>query len=141
MSNPLPVLLAFCVFGLSACNTTTEPVEKPVSQKRGPAVITKQAISLSARQRQLVEAEISYDLKDPSSARFRGLRAEQRQLDNGNTSVFVCGEVNAKNSFGAYVGYRPFGVILMNNRVHMSGVWGEDDITGHMTAESVCRSV
>lgn len=41
-------------------------------------------------------------LFDVSSAQFRNLRA------NGG---FLCGEVNGKNRFGAYVGFRPFAAI------------------------------
>lgn len=37
-------------------------------------------------------------LKDPMSAQFRNV--------TGNTAV--CGEVNGKNSFGAYSGFKPF---------------------------------
>lgn len=40
-------------------------------------------------------------LLDPSSAQFRELR---RDLPDGP----ICGEVNAKNSFGAYTGFAPF---------------------------------
>jgi hypothetical protein len=39
------------------------------------------------------------DLKDPDSATFRDTQA----LGNN-----VCGQINAKNAFGAYVGFRPF---------------------------------
>ncbi len=38
-------------------------------------------------------------LYDPSSAQFRNLRV---------SGDFLCGEVNGKNRFGAYVGFRPF---------------------------------
>ena len=38
-------------------------------------------------------------LKDPSSAQFRNVKV------SGKT---VCGEMNGKNSFGAYTGFEPF---------------------------------
>lgn len=41
-------------------------------------------------------------LKDPSSAQFRNLRAA-----NGN----LCGEINGRNSFGAYAGFQRFVVV------------------------------
>lgn len=41
----------------------------------------------------------SEGLRDPSSAQFRKLRA--------GTDV-VCGEINGKNGFGAYAGFKPF---------------------------------
>jgi len=43
-------------------------------------------------------------LKDPSSAKFRHVVAMRE-------SAGYCGEVNAKNSYGGYVGYRKFYVI------------------------------
>ncbi len=39
------------------------------------------------------------DLKDPSSAQFREVH---------KTGGAICGEVNAKNSYGAYVGFKHF---------------------------------
>nr|WP_295111768.1 hypothetical protein [uncultured Caulobacter sp.] len=42
---------------------------------------------------------VAHDLKDPSSAQFRDVKA---------SSQAVCGEVNAKNSYGAYTGFRHF---------------------------------
>lgn len=43
-------------------------------------------------------------LRDPESARFRYVVT--RRLENG-TRLF-CGEVNSRNAFGGYVGYRRF---------------------------------
>lgn len=46
------------------------------------------------------------NLRDPEAAKFRhviALRANQ-----GNRGYFFCGEVNAKNAYGAYVGFRRF---------------------------------
>lgn len=42
-------------------------------------------------------------LKDPASARFQNLRVQTHP-----EGKIVCGEVNAKNSFGGYVGFRQF---------------------------------
>jgi hypothetical protein len=49
--------------------------------------------------KQKVQDKVSYDLIDPSSAQFRNVTV---------VDGWVCGEVNAKNRFGAYVGYKPF---------------------------------
>lgn len=46
------------------------------------------------------EKVIAADLTDPGSAQFRNVRVAQTGL--------VCGEVNAKNQFGGYVGFRQF---------------------------------
>jgi len=47
---------------------------------------------------------VSRDLKDPSSAQFRDMYATSRGMGDD----MVCGEVNAKNSYGGYVGFRKF---------------------------------
>lgn len=44
-------------------------------------------------------------LKDASSARFRNI---QYKPSNAAGMWNMCGEVNAKNSFGGYGGYEPF---------------------------------
>ena len=46
---------------------------------------------------------IADSLKDPDSVKFRNVKKSDR-------TGAVCGEFNAKNSFGAYVGFSPFGV-------------------------------
>lgn len=46
---------------------------------------------------------LTENFKDPGSAQFRNLRVVKFQ-----TGKLVCGEVNAKNSYGAYVGFKPF---------------------------------
>lgn len=45
-------------------------------------------------------------LKDSESARFR--RLEIFKDKDADTLYVICGEVNAKNSYGAYSGYTPF---------------------------------
>lgn len=45
---------------------------------------------------------VADQMKDPSSAQFR----EVRRVDDA-----VCGEVNGKNSFGAYSGFQRFFVV------------------------------
>lgn len=47
----------------------------------------------------LAKEAVKNSLKDGESAKFRGIR---------QIGVTICGEVNAKNAFGAYVGFRPF---------------------------------
>lgn len=44
---------------------------------------------------------IAATLKDPDSAKFRDVRAYPDKR-------LVCGEVNGKNSYGAYAGFSPF---------------------------------
>lgn len=46
-----------------------------------------------------VKEQAASQLRDPSSAQFRNVRRNQ---------VFVCGEINGKNGFGAYSGFTRF---------------------------------
>lgn len=50
-----------------------------------------------------VISNLSKDLKDPSSLQIRNLHESKSQPQN-----ILCGEYNAKNSFGGYVGYSKF---------------------------------
>ncbi len=52
--------------------------------------------------------EFASNLKDPGSAQFRNLYLHQVKASGLSKSAYVCGEVNAKNDFGAYVGYSRF---------------------------------
>lgn len=45
--------------------------------------------------------EVSAELKDPASAQFRNVSVNRR-------TKTICGEVNAKNEYGGYVGFRWF---------------------------------
>lgn len=44
-------------------------------------------------------ADVAYDLKDPESAKYRELYSTGERL---------CGQINSKNSYGGYVGFRRF---------------------------------
>ncbi len=50
------------------------------------------------------QSEVRNLMKDPDSPTFRNLRG----ITNTQGIKYVCGEVNAKNSYGGYVGYKPF---------------------------------
>lgn len=54
---------------------------------------------------ELVKKSVAYDMKDPGSADFRNLKISNNTVVR---KAVVCGEVNSKNSFGAYVGFRRF---------------------------------
>jgi len=58
-----------------------------------------------------VEAAVREELLDPESARFRNLYFAPNPVGPDSR---VCGEVNAKNRFGGYVGFNDFGVDVSN---------------------------
>lgn len=61
--------------------------------------------NLSAAQRAIVERGVRESLKDPMSAKFGMMRAGRK----ASGTLWVCGMVNAKNSFGGYTGPKAFG--------------------------------
>lgn len=79
---------------------------------------------------------IATGLRDPDSAQFRNVFV-QRNLVDAVEQVNVCGEVNAKNAYGGYVGFKPF-------YFSMNTMWGEvysggaDGETFKMIFDVVC---
>lgn len=55
------------------------------------------------------QKEISAAMRDPDSSKFRYVRfIQQEEAEDGTVKGVVCGQVNAKNAFGAYPGFTPF---------------------------------
>ncbi|GIT95582.1 hypothetical protein JANAI62_22050 [Jannaschia pagri] len=61
----------------------------------------------------IVQTHLEASLRDPESLRFR--HAEGFRTVTGDR--IVCGEYNAKNGFGGYVGYQPYYVRLRQDQV------------------------
>lgn len=51
----------------------------------------------------LAQESVRESMLDPSAAQFRNVR-----IVNFESGKIICGEVNGKNAYGAYTGYRPF---------------------------------
>lgn len=83
--------IAFIAFGISFCVSDKKPASPPGVVDTG--IGAKRDAELQEIRRQRVGRErVSGLLVDPGSAKFRSERG-------------YCGEVNAKNSFGAYAGF------------------------------------
>jgi len=78
-------------------------------------------ISLSKSQINTIRSSINSGLKDPYSSKFHKIRGAKI----GN-AIYACGMVNAKNSFGGYVGKRPFLGIFDGSRFVVGGVASSD---------------
>ena len=79
----------------------------------------------NSSEKQMLEA-VREQLKDPSSAQFSEL--EMKKTSDGSMNV-LCGQVNAKNSFGGYVGARPFTAVKSNRG---------DDIAADISESANC---
>ncbi|UWQ16127.1 hypothetical protein [Jannaschia sp. M317] len=68
---------------------------------------------LSAADKTVAQAYIRESLRDPDGARFR--REEGFRTSQGDT--IICGEYNATNGFGGYVGYSTYYIRLRDGLV------------------------
>jgi len=83
------------------------------------------ARSLSPQEKASVRDVVIKDFKDPDSAKFKWLPFSQRRWwlsdsqHAGRSKFLSCGLVNAKNSFGGYIGYTPYavGIALEKNKI------------------------
>jgi hypothetical protein len=75
------------------------------------------------------KAAVAHELKDPESAQFRDLK---------QYGDLICGEVNAKNSYGGYVGFEPF--YTQGDTVELAVETGDDlvDVTSRSSIEVKC---
>jgi hypothetical protein len=88
-----------------------QPVSAPPPVSAAPHTVT-----VSAQKMAVYQTAVADTLRDPESARFRGVRV-LREADGRDA---LCGELNAKNAYGGYVGYEPFYASLVtvgNNAV------------------------
>lgn len=100
-------VLTVLLLSLAGCGKSAKEIAAKAEQERVAAEAAAKAASaaLVAQARTAKQAELLEKaraaLKDPSSAQFQGVR-----VNNGGTAI--CGKMNAKNSFGGYVGFRDF---------------------------------
>lgn len=92
-------------------------------------------IEVTEAMRAEIEGAVRNRMKDPESARFAVVYATQASAG----AIYACGLVNGKNSFGGYVGDRPFFVGLTSDgvAVEASIAGGENSVAAH---RAVCRS-
>lgn len=58
-------------------------------------------------------------LNDPGSGEFRNLKFIEVSSDKKSKEGYVCGQVNAKNGFGAYTGFHKFYVYVKANTLYL----------------------
>ncbi|MEY0874768.1 hypothetical protein [Providencia manganoxydans] len=96
-------VIVVCVFSLIFVNSSTpifgEKYEARIKAEDYRDSLRKEVIE-EMNQISFGEKRLKSSLKDPSSANIRNSKL-------GRSGV-VCGQVNAKNSFGAYTGYKNF---------------------------------
>jgi len=82
---------------------------------------TADAGSKPSKYKKTVENAIREQLKDPDSAKFSGMTSPRKEVmvENGNFvyGYSTCVYVNAKNSYGGYVGKQLYWAFLRDNQV------------------------
>lgn len=102
-------ILAVCVLA-SGCVTPPTPREFAVADYG----------SYPSDYEQIVKSYMQFVLKDPESARFQFLNSPKTGWNGFGGNKFgyvVCAYINAKNSFGGYVGNRMSYFMIKNGRV------------------------
>ena len=99
----------FIISGLTGCSATapSDPDEKFAEQ---------------------VQADVRHSLKDPDSAQFEDIKAFAKEK-------VACGKVNAKNSYGGYVGMDDFSYYV--DQVHLQS----DDMHKYIVGSGKCMIV
>jgi len=84
-------------------------LDKLSTSSVGPGVAVIQQAKPPSRHADLIvraKANVATSFLDPGSVQWRGLYISN--TDTRPSALVLCGEVNAKNSYGAYVGFRRF---------------------------------
>lgn len=87
-------------------------------------IASSKPVRLSNQQVAQIKATMVRDFFDPDAANFRNIRAVDLTLTDGQTFRRVCGEVNGKNRYGAYVGFEMFGGRIMNGQFQQEDFFG-----------------
>lgn len=129
--RPLLSAAAVCLMtlGIAACGpapryqTGYTPSYDPFAELRRKSIsvvdamakLTQTRLDKAGEEKVIDEALASarHGMKDPDAAQFRNVR-----LVAYNGGHVVCGEVNGKNSYGAYVGYTPFVASTANAQIY-----------------------
>jgi hypothetical protein len=86
-------------------NSTLAAQAEAERQRRDAAEMAKFAKMPEGEAKAIMQGLVANLLKDPAAAQFRNV-----QLKGLAQGKAMCGEINAKNSYGGYVGFRPFAV-------------------------------
>ena len=119
MSPRSELALLLCGLLAGCLQANADPAYLPVSLPApysswteappGTAIEPGMPIKLDPRQQEAVVAAVSKWMKEPATASFGALNAVKAR----HGQIVVCGEVNGRNTAGAYPGMAPFvGIIV-----------------------------
>jgi hypothetical protein len=111
---------------LAGCNTTSSEPEQAAPIGVATAALSPPTIPTAAILDAL-KATAAKSFKDPYSAKWERLQQATRPNVRGEPTDVVCGYVNAKNSYGAYIGPKPFVYFIARQNLQVAGA---DDTLG-----------
>lgn len=108
-----PALLTGFALLVSGC--ASPPAPRAVEAQRPTDPPYTEFRPLTAAEKKIIMAGVAKGLKDPESARFRWSPYPK----SSEELVTYCGQVNGKNTYGGYVGFRNYiaGVMVNNGRI------------------------
>ncbi|MCK1507194.1 hypothetical protein [Bradyrhizobium sp. 18] len=110
-----------CAALLSGCYATASP--PPVAEAPVPQLSADQLRELTPAEKATLSKGFAGGLKDPDSAKFQWTRVPKVLPADG--MIDYCGLVNAKNSYGGYIGAQPFiGTIQVSKGKILTGAVG-----------------
>ena len=113
--------IGVCIF-MAGCAVPSKPKE--------PDATVVKRLSLTAAQISVIQKGVAEGMKDPESARFGHIDANQ--MSDG--TIVACGWVNGKNSYGGYIGMKPFhGIALTDLKVFRPISYGGTEIDTSIT--------
>lgn len=101
------IIVAFSAAGLVASASAAAPGGPSLDERLGLAA----------------KVGITKKLKDPNSAMFRSLMVHRGDAPTSG-NYFVCGEINSKNSYGGYTGFKPFVAFVFDYPVQKKASFG-----------------
>lgn len=111
MKKQLLFVIIASLSGCASTATTPTPDSKPAAKSEPVRYLFKTTPELTIKAEEIVKQQ----LKDPSSAQFRNAFITTPADDTSQISY--CGEVNAKNAYGGYTGFKPFFVDFENGPI------------------------
>lgn len=118
MNNRLILAVLTVVFSAVSTATLSEPADSQ---------------SIAIRE---AKAYFENTLKDPDSATYSDLVVFNNSA-GGTNGYVVCGKINAKNSYGGYVGFRPF---YFSDKSHSGDIQSKNNGLFNDLYEAVCRN-
>jgi hypothetical protein len=112
-SNPIRAAILVCsVVALVSCGTSDSDGENTQGNQNGLLSTVPSDVQTAVA---LDQTRLESSLKDAPSARF-----QDRFVSRGGERLVYCGEVNARNSFGGYNGFRRF-IVSPNDPIIIDG--------------------